>query len=199
MHCTILQPKGTTRNANIPAGETKLPAASVIGGILRRVGPPDLVGSWKKDGMIVHLFGYKTGKAGTENKHELPPPHDKVLLFGEAVVVATRSGDLVSFGTAEYTKFYNTAFGGFDDVGSEDSLSDMEDAEPDMDEEEEDAEDVESVASSESEELPIEEEEEEERPRPVPKLVKPKRTNKKIPAWFSVPELEPEAYTLVRS
>jgi hypothetical protein len=121
-----------------------------------------------------------------------------VLLFGEAVVVATRSGDLVSFGTAEYTKFYNTAFGGFDDVGSEDSLSDMEDAEPDMDEEEEDAEEVESVASSESEELPIEEEEEEERPRPVPKLVKPKRTNKKIPAWFSVPELEPEAYTLVK-
>lgn len=198
MYCTVLQPKGTTRNAMIPAGETKLPAAAVIAGILRRVGAPELIGTWKKDGLVVHLFGYKSGKAGTENKHELPPPHDKVLLFGEAVVVGTRSGDLVAFGTAEYTKFYNSAFGGFDDIGSEDSLSDEEDGDGDEEEEEEVEEDAESVASSESEVIEDVEEEEEERPRPPPKLVKPKRANKKIAAWFSLPELEPEAYTLVR-
>jgi hypothetical protein len=197
MYCTVLQPKGTTRNAMIPAGETKLPAAGVIAGVLRRVGAPELIGTWKKDGLVVHLFGYKSGKAGTENKHELPPPHDKVLLFGEAVVVGTRSSDLVTFGTAEYTKFYNSAFGGFDDIGSEDSLSDVEDG-AEEDEEEEVEEDAESVASTEPEVIEEVEEEEEERPKPILKLVKPKRVNKKIAAWFSLPELEPEAYTLVR-
>ena len=193
MWCVVLQPKGTTRNATIPAEEKKLPEPVVIGTILRRASPPTYVGSWKWNAFIVHLFAYKTGKAGTENKHELPPPHDKVLLFGEAVCVATRGTDLVSFGTAEFTKFHNDMFKGFDDIGSEDS-EDEEDDEEDAEEDEvaeEDAEDDESESDTES--LSDVDDEEEVAPPPV-KLPKPKRANKKIPAWFTIPELEPESY-----
>jgi len=189
MWCVILQPKGTTRNAVLPA-ESK-PTVEVVGGILRRATLPELIGTYTWNGHVIHLFAYKTGKAGTENKHELPPPHDTVLLFSEAVMIATKGGAPVSFGTAEYTKFYNESFGGFEDLGSEDS----EDGEEDEGEEEE--EEVEEEVDQEETEQEFEEEEEEP-VRILPKVVKAKRGAKKIPNYYTQTELMPEAYTLIK-
>ena len=185
--CLILQPKSTVRNAVIPATVTGIPDASAIGGILRRATPPELIGTYKYNGMVLYLFGYKTGKAGTENKHEMPPPHDKVLLFGEAVLFACKDAVPVSFGTAEWPKFYETGMGGFEDLDD-----DEEDDEDDEDEEEEEEEE-EEVAVEEEEEVVVEEEEEEEKPLPV-KVPKVKRANKRVPTWFTQPELAAEAY-----
>lgn len=191
MWCVVLQPKSTTRNAVLPAGST--PTAEVVGTILRRATPPELIGTYKWNGHIVYLFAYKTGKAGTENKHELPPPHDTILLFGEAVMIATKGGTAVSFGTAEYTKFYNESFGGFEDLGSEDSEDD-EDEEEDAEEEEEEDE----AAEEEEEEEGEFEEDEEELVVPVPKAVKAKRGAKKAPNYYTQSELTAEDYTLVK-
>lgn len=134
----------------------------------------------------LHLFGYKTGKAGTENKHEVPPPHDEIPLFGEAVIVAVNAADgsLVQFTTTQYTKFYNEAT-------SEDSDSENEDSDDEFESDlEEDAEDTGSVSSSEAEEEIAEEaEEEEEVPVAPVRVPKPKRTNKKTPTWFSGDQL----------
>ena len=190
MWCVILQPKGTTRNAVFPAGGAV--TAETVGTILRRATPPELIGTFKWNGHIVHLFAYKTGKAGTENKHELPPPHDTVLLFGEAVLVATKAGAAVSFGTADYTKFYNESFGGFEDLGSEDTEGE-EDDEEDEEEEEEEEEDVEK-----EEEEGEFEEEEEEPVIVVAKVVKAKRGVKKAPNYYTQGELVAEEYTLVK-
>ena len=192
--CLILQPKATVRNAVVPTTIAGIPDAAAIGLILRRASPPELIGSYKYNGLVVYLFGYKTGKAGTENKHDLPPPHDKVLLFGEAVLFAVKEGTPVSFGTAEWPKFYETGHGGFEDLGEDDS-DDEEEGEEDEEEEEE-----EEVAAEEEEEevVAAEEEEEEEEPeaKPVVKITKVKRGNKRLPAWYSQPELVADAYEL---
>lgn len=183
MQCVVLQPKGTTRNANIPS-LTTLPTAEDIAKILRRAGAPEAVGTWKWASLKLHLFGYKTGKPGTENKHELPPPYDEATLYGEAVIVATNDTGLVTFTTVSYTKFYNEA------------TQEVSDSESDIESEGEfasEVEEAESVVKSESEsesesEVEIQEEEEEEAPPPV-RIPKPKRPTKKVPAWYSIPEL----------
>lgn len=196
MWCVILQPKGTSRNAVVPeAQRTGAPDAALAGAILRRATAPQAIGTWKWGKLTIHLFAYKTGKAGTENKHELPPPHDTILLFGDAILFATTpDGKLSTFNVEAYTKFYNETLGGFEDLDSDEGDSDID---SELDEEEE--EEVDDVSEDESEESESEEEielEEEEAP-PQPKAIKiPKRTNKKIPAWHNLPPLEKENYTL---
>lgn len=205
-YCIVLQPKGTTRNAQI--GDSWLaegkPSTAAAGAILRRATLPELIGTWK-DGkgaaqQTIHLYAYKTGKAGTENKHELPPPHDSVLLFGEAIVFATVGTKFASFSDTEYKKWYAAAFGGFEDLGDEDTDSEGEDGEDEEEVEEaaEEEEVVEDESESESETEIVESEEEEEVVRkPVVKLAaKPKRNLKKLPAWVSADELVAEPYEL---
>lgn len=206
MWCVILQPKGTSRNAVIPTPESLIQSGggvdtAAIGGILRRTAAPVLIGTWKWNGCVIHLFGYKTGKAGTENQHEIPPPHDKGLLFGEAVVIATKGGAVLSFSSAEYTKFYNEAYGGFEDLGSEDSEDDGEEGEEEEEEEEEPEPEGEGEAEDEEPDTAGGADEDEDEPaRPVPKPVAPpkaKRGGKKMPTWYSQPDMEPEPYRLV--
>jgi hypothetical protein len=201
-YCIVLQPKGPTRNAQLNEAllaEGK-PSAAMAGSILRRSTAPELIGTYKYGPHMIHLFGYKAGKAGTENKHELPPPHDKILLFGEAVLFMTAAGKFVSFNDADYKKWYNTALGGFEDLGDTDTEDDGEGSDLEELEEEEEEEEVAVEEEEEETEVPEveEEEEEEEIRRPVPKISKAKRNLKKIPVWYSIPELTPEVYTLVK-
>lgn len=195
MWCVILQSKGTSRNAILPADQKELLTPAAVGAILRRSTSPELIGTYKWNGNVIHLFGYKSGKAGTENKNELPPPHDKILLFGDIVMIATKSNQMVSFGTSDYQKFSEEANGGYEDLGSQDSETDdeegedLEDEDEEVDEtaEEEESEDDESVATTIVDE-------EEEAPRPVAKPVVVKRNTKKLPHWYSHSQLHPEAY-----
>lgn len=199
--CVILQPKGTTRNANIPLTVTGYPTPKDVGDILRRVTPPESIGTWKWGSHTIHLFGYKTGKTGTENKHELPPPHDTVVLFGEAVLICsnTATKEIVTFTTQQFPKFINDLLSEDDDAYSDD-----EDGEDSILSEESEEIDDESEGESESdsesnqEELIDVEEEEEEAP-PPPKIIRTKRVNKKTPTWFSISELmkeDPTSLTL---
>jgi hypothetical protein len=96
----------------------------------------DLIGTYTYGDLVLTLWSWKEGKAGTENKHELPPPHDG-LLFGDIVV--TGGEDDV---TPElWDTFYNEIFA-FEDL--------------DEDEEEEEAE-VEEAEEAEVEEAEVEE------------------------------------------
>lgn len=202
MRCIILQPKGTTRNAMLPDDLTTLPTPEVISNVLRRVTKPELVGTYKWNGQTLHLFGYKTGKAGTENKHELPAPHNKITLYSDAVLIATKGSQLVSFETAEYTKF-QTKSNERDDVRNElvDSDSDMEDGDEIEDDEEEVEEEIEEEVVEEEEEEAVASVVEEE-DEPVRRVVirKPlsaaaqKRNNKKLPTWYTIKELTEEDY-----
>lgn len=73
------------------------------------------------DNVVFSLYGWSDGKSGTENKHELPPPVDEELLFGDLLVIKTQNRDIKHLSIAGYNEFYEMAFGGFEDLGSEDS------------------------------------------------------------------------------
>lgn len=132
----------------------------------------DYIGNYTYKSKYLHLFGYQKGKAGTENKHELPPPHDSVLVFGDILVVVTLLPDdysiPITFKTDEYEAFYTNAFGGFDSLDEEEEAEEEAEAEA----EEEDAADVPdvpddavedgAVAETEAEAADDDEEEEEE-------------------------------------
>lgn len=143
----ILAAKGDFKVGKVGAK----PSPSTLTKALRKIKEPNFEGSYAWKDTTITIWGWAEGKAGTENKHELPPPHDKVLLFGD-VIAAVPKGDLT---IEQWKEFYNKAFKGFEDLGSEDSESDNESEEEedefDDDGEAEDDEADESEAESEGE------------------------------------------------
>ena len=84
----------------------------------------------------ISLYAWIDGKAGRENKHELPPPVDNELYFGNIYVFKHIDGKLLDFTKDEYDEFYENSYGGFEDLGSEDSYSeeDSDTSDDDIDE-----------------------------------------------------------------
>ena len=78
--------------------------------------------SWEVDVMDktynISLFAKPTGRAGQENKYELPPPVDEILYFGRCLLVNEDGSDLT---INTWNLIYEALFGGFDDIGDEDS------------------------------------------------------------------------------
>jgi len=86
------------------------------------------------DGKVysVSVFGKATGRAGHENKYEFPPPIDNVLLFGSCVLVNTVNGKATDLTKEEWLKIYEHLYGGFEDLGDEDSEFSEEDLDEDI-------------------------------------------------------------------
>lgn len=150
----VLSTNGEQRTLRTTALTTGADATGLaVAKALRKTKAAEKIGVWKAKGQVLQLWGWREGKAGTENKHELPPPHDEVLLFGDALIIAAGCADL----TAEaWAKFYDEAFGGFEDLGSEASSVALEEDEEDVEDEYEDGEDE---AEAEVEEDEVEEDE----------------------------------------
>lgn len=151
----LLNQKAEVKEVKLPVNAAGEITAAAIKALLKKKDEPDLIGSYLSKKCTLHLFGYQKGKAGTENKHELPPPHDSILCFGDILVIASESeADWtrpVAFKVADYEQFYTRAFGGFDDVDED------EDEEDEGDEVEEAEEAGEADAGE--EELSVEEDE----------------------------------------
>jgi hypothetical protein len=83
----------------------------------------------------VEVWGKTDGRAGTENKYELPPPIAELLCFGTLVIVGVdQDGELCDLTCEKWKVFYDKLFGGFEDLGedeeeSDDELDDVSDAE----------------------------------------------------------------------
>ena len=76
-------------------------------------------GKWQVGGGSLVLYAKMNGKAGSENKAELPPPLDKELFFGNMVVLARDSEDkLVDLLLEDWEKERDALFGGFDDLAA---------------------------------------------------------------------------------
>ena len=141
----ILTVKGEVKKCKIT--ETTMQAFQTI---LKRKTEPEILGEYEYGTLKLTLIGYKEGRAGTENKHELPPPLDDQIFFGDIVLIASKIdkdwNSPVPFTLEQYEKFYSKQFGGFDEIDSEDS----------------DTEDEEVIEPEKEEEEVVEEEEEEE-------------------------------------
>ena len=90
------------------------------------------------NGIFISLFAKDKGRASTENKYELPPPLDNDLYFGSILVVLHEEKDkyeledLLDLSVEKWEKFYEKLFGGFEDLGEEDSYSSEEEIDPEM-------------------------------------------------------------------
>lgn len=112
----------------------------------------ELIGTYTYGELLINVIGCREGKAGTENKHELPPPIDKELLFGDAVAFACNKNAAkipIPLTVDEYQTFYNRQFEGFEELGGE-SDEDDDSVEGDGDSQnpaEEEEEECDSIAS----------------------------------------------------
>jgi DNA-directed RNA polymerase subunit M/transcription elongation factor TFIIS len=147
---------------------------------LKKKTAPELLGTYAYGDVLISVIAYKEGKAGSENKHELPPPIDKHVIFGDAIAYASSKNAPkipIPFNTDEYQTFYNRQFEGFEELGSDDEDEENadNDSENPIDEEEVECESVASDVDAEDEdEKEVEEEieEDEEEPKKPIKLKK---------------------------
>jgi len=158
----VLSANGESRTMRTQAFNAGAATGLTVAKALRKTKPLELIGVWTLEDSTLQLWGAKEGKAGTENKHELPPPHDEILLFGDAIVCSV-GGDLV---VEAWNEFYEEAFGGFESLDSEDDAdveAEVEEAAEaeEAEEAEEEAEEEEAEEAEEAEEVEEAEEAEE--------------------------------------
>ena len=151
----LLTQKAEVKEVELAINATGLTTLSQIQTLLKKKEAPEVLGSYVQKSQNLFMFGYTTGKAGTENKHELPPPHDTLLCFGDIILLATKDSKNwttpIPFKMADYETFYTKAFGGFEDLNSEDE-EEVEETEEVVDEAVEDAADDVEVEDEEEEE-----------------------------------------------
>ena len=89
--------------------------------------------TWKLGSNVnIRLFGKTSGRAGQENKYDFPPPVDSKLFFGGCVLVNITDDNIpIDLSIKQWKIVYEKLFGGFEDIGEEDSEEDDEDDEDD--------------------------------------------------------------------
>ena len=76
---------------------------------------------WKIDNNIDYiLYGCIDGKAGKENKYELPPPLENSLFFDDLYLLKYKNEAFCDLPINEYNKFYEDSYGGFEDICNSD-------------------------------------------------------------------------------
>jgi len=82
---------------------------------------------YEKKRYSIVLYGKTVGRANHENKYEFPPPVDSILFFGNCILIAKNlEGSIVDLTQESWEKIYETLYGGFDEIGEEDSDSECE-------------------------------------------------------------------------
>jgi transcription elongation factor S-II len=129
----LLTQKAEVKSVKLPLDSSGKLGAAQIQTILKKKVTPEMIGSYRYKGTFLFLFGFSDGKAGTENKHELPPPLDSTLYFGDILVVASKDESSyskpVAFKVEDYETFYTKMFGGFDELESDEEMEDTLDTE----------------------------------------------------------------------
>jgi hypothetical protein len=185
----VLTAKGDFKNGGL--GEIKDDIEGAIGKALKRAKPPAFIGSWNWQKYKLYLYGYKEGRAGTENKHEIHEPFDDVILFGDAVLIASLEKNPCKpapFTQDLYKRFYNDDKGDDEEEEEEIEMDEIEEEEDEYEEEDEGVEEDDDTGV-----LDAEEEEEEIRPM---LRIKSASGFKKIAKWMHSPELVAEEYLL---
>lgn len=151
----LLTHKAEVKEVSLVTAANGTITLSMVQALLKKKEVPTVLGNYKFKSQYLYLFGYTAGKAGTENKHELPPPYDSTLCFGDIILLATKDSKSwttpVPLKMSDYETFYTRAFGGFEELNSDDE---EEDVEPEVEVEGDEVEqDVEEDEDEESEEI----------------------------------------------
>jgi hypothetical protein len=92
--------------------------------------------TWKHKDYWVSIYAKDNGRAGSENKYDLPPPVDSVLYFGAMVLIKHTNEVVVDEEIQDFTKetwlkVYEKLMGGFEDLEEEEEEDDELDNIPD--------------------------------------------------------------------
>ena len=87
--------------------------------------------TWKYKNHFVSVYSKDSGRAGHENKYDLPPPIDSKLYFGNMAIIQhekeTPCDESVMETTKEeWEKIYTHLMGGFDDLDDEEEEEEIE-------------------------------------------------------------------------
>jgi DNA-directed RNA polymerase subunit M/transcription elongation factor TFIIS len=143
----LLQAKGEVKRIKLcdTKDATTLTPES-LQAIIKKKTPLQELGAYEYGELVLTLFGYTSGKAGTENKHELPPPLNETEFYSDILLIASNAkyswARPVPFTPEQYEKFYAAAFGGNDDEdeaseSDSDSIGSESDSEEEKEEDEE--------------------------------------------------------------
>jgi hypothetical protein len=80
----------------------------------------------------IHLFGKTEGRANLENKYDFPPPVDSTLFFGSCVLVNMVDNVVHNLEEDDWETIYEYLFGGFEDIGEEDTEDEELDTEDEI-------------------------------------------------------------------
>ena len=135
------------KNGNIK--ETKVKSLQVSelykkAGFKSEEGFLEPVVSWPRPGVDpftldyqIQVFGKIKGRAGQENKYDVPPPIDTTLFFGNVAMIAVRpDGGVVDLTMSAWEMVYEQLFGGFEDLVDSHGRP-LDDSEEDSEEDEE--------------------------------------------------------------
>jgi transcription elongation factor S-II len=87
----LLQAKGDVRRIKLKDSTETAPLnAESLQSILKKKTPVQELGKYTSSDYTLTLFGYKTGKAGTENKHILLPPMDSEQYYSDILLIASK-------------------------------------------------------------------------------------------------------------
>jgi DNA-directed RNA polymerase subunit M/transcription elongation factor TFIIS len=141
----LLQAKGDVRRIKLKDSTDSAPLTQEsLQSILKKKTTVQELGKYTSSTYTLTLFGYKSGKAGTENKHILLPPLDTEQYYSDILLIASKGKQSwttpVTFSPDEYE-----AFKADDKDDEDDDADDEEDEGSDSDESEDD--DVKSISS----------------------------------------------------
>lgn len=181
----ILSAKGEVKKGRIQLNDAEQLTMDALQAYSKKKNPLSHLGSYVYEGTTLHLLGCKEGKAGTENKHELPPPHDSIAAFGDIILIATKASGAagwakpIAFTPEQYDGFYEAAVTGEVAAGDDAEVeSETESVVEEEEAEEEEAEEAAEESDGESEEEPEVEVDDEEDAAPT----KPVARKRKVPA-----------------
>lgn len=175
----LLSIKGDIKKANIQLDDNSELTMDSLQKYFKKKDQPERMCYYEHDEKVIFIFGYKKGKKGTENKVELPPPYDNIVLYGDAIAIVSLTHKWetpIAFTVDQWNSFYNSLTGGdFEkDDESDDSEgdSDEEDVLSEVEEEKSIKDDYEEEDAVEEDE--VESESENEEPEPAA-IIKKKR------------------------
>ena len=84
----LLSIKGDARKAQLQLPTNDL-TLEILQKYFKKKDAPELILTHPVENMFLHVFGYKKGKKGTENKSVIPALSGQTTVFGDAMVIAT--------------------------------------------------------------------------------------------------------------
>jgi hypothetical protein len=92
VQCVLLGQKAEIKQVKVALNNGTL-SMDIVKQFLKKKETPQILGKYPYKNQTLTLFGFSNGKAGSENKHELPPPLDSQLYFGDILVIACKNSD----------------------------------------------------------------------------------------------------------